>query len=590
MCGIVGYVGKKQASAVLFDCLERLEYRGYDSCGIAVENEVGLQIRKEPVRVAVLREHTPFLDGSTGIGHTRWATHGVPSKDNAHPHQDCTGKIAVVHNGIITNHGKLRTRLMAEGHHFSSDTDTEVIAHLIEKHYDNDLSVAVEKAVTYLEGSYAIAVLGALNPKMIIVARRDSPLVIGRGDGENFVASDMPAIVHYCRKAIYLENGDIGVITPDGISIKQNGIECVRAEHHVESLSDDASKGCFDHFMLKEIREQPTVISNTVQEIARKNNRLTVADEVQRLSIVACGTSYHAGLIGAYIIEELLGIATRVALGSEFNHHRIIYPEEAIALTQSGETADVLYAIRALKSGGSKVLAITNVVGSTAARLADRAVFLKAGTEVSVAATKSFTGQLVALFQLILENHSIPTETRLELFKALDRLPEKVQEVFEIEPQIAEVARYISRFDSAFFIGRGVNYPIALEGALKLKEVSYIHAEGYAAGELKHGPLALIHSGMPVIAVVVPDANCELMLTSMREAKTRKAYVIAIADSEVEGVDEVADEVIRVPHTHTLLSPIINVVPMQLLAYYAAMMRGCPIDFPRNLAKSVTVE
>jgi glucosamine--fructose-6-phosphate aminotransferase (isomerizing) len=380
------------------------------------------------------------------------------------------------------------------------------------------------------------------------------------------------------------------VISSQSVVIKHGGEVCYRTQQTVDWCQDESDISGYEHYMLKEIHEQPKVLIDTIREVASSNEGLTVEKDTRGLSIVACGTSYHAGLIGAYIIEELLGIPTRVSLGSEFNHRRVIYFDEAIALTQSGETADVLYAMRNLISSGTKVLAITNVPGSTASRLATRTVYFKAGTEVSVAATKSFTGQLAALCQLVMGHHLVPVETRDKMRRELDLLPVKAQQVFKIEQQIARVADYVAGFDSAFFIGRGINYPVALEGALKLKEVSYIHAEGYAAGELKHGPLALIHHGMPVIAIVIPDANYESMITSIKEAKAREAYVIAIADDEVAGIDEIADVVLRVPHTDTLFSPIINSMVLQLLAYYTAKKRGCPIDFPRNLAKSVTVD
>lgn len=589
MCGIVGYVGKQRASDILFDCLGRLEYRGYDSCGIAVQGSDRLQVHKEAVRVADLKKRTPVFEGTAGIGHTRWATHGVPSDRNAHPHTDCRGKIAVVHNGVISNYIQLKTMLIAEGHEFSSDTDTEVIAHLIEKYYVDDLMLAVKKCIGFLDGSYALSIIAADEPGKVVVARYESPLVIGCAKGEKFIASDVPAILKYCQKAIYLENGDVGLITAEEVTIFNHGVQCDRKEHIIDWEWSDIDKCGYNHFMLKEIYEQPRVIAETIRDISKHNTSLFFNNSINKLTIVACGTSYHAGLIGAYMIEELLGIATRVALGSEFNHRRVIYPDEAVAITQSGETADVLYAMRTLKSGGSKVMAITNVPGSTADRMADRTVFIKAGAEVSVAATKSFVGQLVALFQLLLAHPSLPQSTKTRLLAELELLPGKVSQLFNNEDQLMRIAKYISDYNSAFFIGRGINHPTALEGALKLKEVSYIHAEGYAAGELKHGPLALIQSGMPVIGVVIPDANWDSMLTSMREAKSRNAFIIAIADTEVEGLDDIADEIIRVPHTDTLLSPVINVVPMQLLAYYAAVARNCAIDFPRNLAKSVTV-
>ena len=588
MCGIVGYIGSKQAKPILLDCLSRLEYRGYDSSGVAVLDNC-IQVYKDKVRVEALQENSPLIIGTMGVAHTRWATHGHPSLVNAHPHLDCTGKFAVVHNGVISNYQIIRKMLTAEGHIFVSETDTEVIPHLIEKYYQGSIEKAVEAAVAMLEGSYAIIVLSE-DASRLIIAKKDSPLVIGIGDGENFIASDVPAIISYTSKVIYLEDGDVGEVTRSNIKITCNGKEINRTIQQISWGSKDIQKIGYEHFMLKEIHEQPKVIRDTLVENALLGSRLTISKAVETLSIVACGTSYNAGMIGEYIIQELLGIPTIVAIGSEFNHRRTIFPDEAIVITQSGETADVLSAMKKMKTAGVKILAITNVPGSTASRIADRTIYIKAGPEVSVAATKSFIAQLIALYQLVLLHPAIDYGIRNRLAAELKRIPTTVERVFELETQIMDCARYLAKHESAFFIGRGINYPIALEGALKLKEISYIHAEGYAAGELKHGPFALLDDGVPVIAIVAQDANYDSMITSIKEIKARNAYVIALADENDDSLDTLVDVVLKVPHSHSLLSPVVNIVPLQLLAYYTAKLRGCPIDFPRNLAKSVTVE
>ena len=588
MCGITGYIGNKQAEPILLDCLSRLEYRGYDSCGIAVLDKK-INVFKDKVRVGVLQGKSPHLNGSLGIAHTRWATHGPPTLLNAHPHMDCMGKFAVVHNGVITNYEKLKLQLIAEGHKFVSETDTEVIPHLIEKCYQGSVEKAVEAAIAMLEGSYAIIVLSE-DASRLIAARKDSPLVIGFGDDEIFIASDVPAIINYSSKVIYLEDGDIAVATRGGVKIYQNGKETNREIQQVSWDKEDAQKAAYEHFMLKEIHEQPRVIRDTLIENDLLTSRMTISKSVEKLSIVACGTSYYAALIGEYLIQELLGIPTTVAVGSEFNHRRTLYPDEAIMITQSGETADVLLAMKKMRSAGVNMLAITNVPGSTASRIANRTIYIKAGPEVSVAATKSFIAQLIALYQLVLFHPAIDGEIRDELAIDLKQMPDKVEKMFALEPQIIDCARYLSEHEDVFFVGRGINYPIALEGALKLKEISYIHAEGYAAGELKHGPLALLCDDVPVIAIVAQDANHSCMITSIKEMKARNSYIIALADESDDSLDNLANVVLKVPHCHSLLSPVMNTVPLQLLAYYTAKIRGCPIDFPRNLAKSVTVE
>lgn len=592
MCGIVGYIGKRQAEPILMDCLSRLEYRGYDSSGIAVrgnDRHNDIKVFKDAVRVAVLQERSPHLNGSTGIAHTRWATHGPPSLLNAHPHLDCSGRFALVHNGVINNYQELKQQLIAEGHNIVSETDTEVIPHLIEKYYEGNLEDAVKLAITVLKGSYAIVVLCRDEPKLV-VAKMGSPMVIGISDSEKFIASDTPAIIRYTNRVVYLEDGDLGVITEDKVVITKNGEEVCREEKLVNMCKEDIQKNGYAHYMIKEIHEQPRVIHDTLVDDALLNPKLTIGKDIQSLSIVACGTSYNAGLIGEYIVEELLGIPTNVAFGSEFNHRRMIFPDEAIVITQSGETADVLTAMKTMQNAGIKMLALTNVPGSTASRISDRTIYTKAGPEVSVAATKSFIAQLISLYQLTLLHPNIDPKIRELLVAELNSLPTKVEKLFDLEPQIMECAEYLAQCTDAFYIGRGINYPIALEGALKLKEIAYIHAEGYAAGELKHGPLALLCAGVPVIAIAAQDGNYEAMLTSIKEAKARKAFVIALADEDDKAIIESVDVVLKVPHTHYLLSPVLHTILLQMLAYYTAKLRGCLIDFPRNLAKSVTVE
>jgi glucosamine--fructose-6-phosphate aminotransferase (isomerizing) len=597
MCGIVGYIGSKQAQPVLLNSLSRLEYRGYDSSGIAVRGS-DIRVYKDAVRVETLQKVSPRLGGTVGIGHTRWATHGGPSATNAHPHLDCSGKIAVVHNGVISNYQRLRQQLTSEGHNFVSETDTEVIPHLIEKYYQGDIEKAVEAALADIEGSYAIVVLTAGEPKLV-VARKDSPLVIGISDRENLVASDMPAILEYTDRVVYLEDGDVGVITREGVKISRNGVETERKEHRILWSVEDVQKAGYEHFMNKEIHEEPRVIRDTVGEYILSTEPvidlgLTLDRNVEALSIMACGTSYHAGMVGKHVIEELLGIPVRVDLASECNYvSQTMRMTAAIVITQSGETADTLIAMRRLREAGVRILVITNVPGSTASRIAHQTVYTKAGPEVSVAATKTFIAQLIALYQLALSALSYPGVNRRlyeHLVAELRQLPNGVQQVLDNECQIADCARYLSRYDNALFIGRGVNFPIALEGALKLKEISYIHAEGYAAGELKHGPFALLNRDTPVIAVVAHDNTYGAMLTNIKEVKARNAPVIAVAEETDAVIEDLVDSVIRVPRVSNIFSPVVNAVALQLLAYHAARCRGCPIDFPRNLAKSVTVE
>ncbi|MGB2826876.1 MAG: glutamine--fructose-6-phosphate transaminase (isomerizing) [Dehalococcoidales bacterium] len=595
MCGIVGYVGERQAKPILLNCLARLEYRGYDSCGIAVAGGK-LQVHKDAVRVGALKEKLPRrLEGKIGIGHTRWATHGGPSRANAHPHCDCTGKITVVHNGIISNFQQLHQQLTEEGHTFTSETDTEVIPHLIEKYFAGDLEEAVARALTEMEGSYAIAVLMDGRPELI-AARKDSPLIIGIGDGENFIASDVPAVLDHTSRVVYLEDDDIAVVRKEGFQVKRKGKVVDRQPHQVTWNVEDAQKGGYEHFMLKEIHEQPKVIRDTIRAYLTADETISDRDifagggERETL-ILACGTSYHAALVGKYVLEQLFKVPVRAEIASEFGFlGQISARTQAVVITQSGETADALKAIKRLRSEGCPVTVITNVVGSSATRLADQVLYTQAGPEISVAATKSYTAQLMALYWMALPLARIDLRRKDSLITELRHLPGKVQRILDDEEKIAQHAAQIAKYDHVFFIGRGINYPVALEGALKLKEISYIHAEGYAAGELKHGPFALLSSEAPVVAMVAPDNTYDAMLTSIKEIKARNSPVLALVEEGDEVVEEVADSVIVVPKVEPLYSPVVNTVVLQLLAYYAAKERGCPIDFPRNLAKSVTVE
>ncbi len=598
MCGIVGYIGDKQAQPVLLNCLKKLEYRGYDSCGVAIDSG-DINVYKDIIRVEKLMEESPRFDGIMGVAHTRWATHGAPSKVNAHPHLDCTGNIAVVHNGVITNFRELRDRLTGEGHIFASETDTEVIPHLIEKCYDGNLEQAVECALRDIKGSYAIIVL-MKGQSGLVVARKDSPLIIGIGDRENYIASDVPAILGYTDRVIYLEDGDIGVVSRNDVIVKSEGRKVTREEHKVLWSVEEAQKAGYEHFLLKEIHEQPKVIRDTLGEYTRSAEQMVdlpvIRDKgTESILIVACGTAYHAALIGKYIIEELLKVPVRVEEAHEFNYYtNVLAGATAVAITQSGETADTLKAMRRLREAGCRVIAISNVVGSTATRVASQTIYTRAGPEISVAATKTFIAQLMVLYWLAMSYSRDDARRLAALLMELRQLPSKVQRVLDDEDKMKEYAGFLSKYENVFFIGRGINYPVALEGALKLKEISYIHAEGYAAGEMKHGPFALLGVNTPVIAVVAKDNTYEPMLTNIKEIKARGSPLMALvedgAEEGNEAIEELADTVITVPRVGRLFSPVVNTVALQLLAYYTARERGCPVDYPRNLAKSVTVE
>jgi glucosamine--fructose-6-phosphate aminotransferase (isomerizing) len=590
MCGIIGYIGSKKVQPILLNCLGKLEYRGYDSCGIAVMANC-IEVYKDAVRVKVLSKAAPDFEGTVGIGHTRWATHGEPSRLNAHPHCDCTGRIAVVHNGTITNFHKLRERLAAAGHILASQTDTEILPHLIEEYYDGDFAQAVERALGEVEGAYTMIAL-MLGESRLVAARKDSPLIIGIGDRENYVASDVPALLDYTSRVIYLEDGDLAVVTADNITLKNNGADIVREEHKIQWSVEDAQKGGYEHFMLKEIHEQPKVIRDTLTEyITSGRPGIELSGNLEDMLILASGTSYHAGLVGKYIIEGLIKVPVRVELASEYIYSgQILARNKAIVITQSGETLDALKAIKRLKEAGSHVITLTNVVGSTATRIADQTVYTRAGPEISVAATKTFIAQLIAMYWMAIPYVRNDMRRPDDLILELRQLPGKVQQILDSQTIIAEAARQISPFENVFYVGRGINYPVALEGALKLKEISYIHAEGYASGEMKHGPYALLGSQSPAVAVVAQDNTYEAITTSIKEIKARKSPVLAVVSEGDETMVELADAAITVPRTDPLFSPVVNAVVLQLLAYYVAKERGCPIDFPRNLAKTLTVE
>jgi len=574
--------------------LQKLEYRGYDSSGVAVLDK-SINIYKDTVRVAVLEKSIPVSSGMIGIGHTRWATHGEPSVVNAHPHTDCTGRFAVVHNGVITNYQSLKDELILEGHVFKSETDTEVIPHLVEKYYQGNLESAVAVTLNKLKGSFAIAVI-AQDESCIVVAKNGSPLVIGLGDHEKLIASDVPPILDYTNRVIYLDDGEMGVITGDSVTVSKEGKNIIKPVSMVDWNLEDVSKNGYDHFMLKEIHEQPRVIRQSLMDYSLDSIPIIGQDFMgnkgaKGLLILACGTSYHAGLVGKYIIEELLDIPVRVEFASEVNHReRVIPVANVIAITQSGETADVLISMKKLMDAGCLTLAITNVKGSSASRLANQALYTQAGPELSVAATKSFIAQLMELYKLVLLQPGIHENLRQQLFSELKLIPDCAQQVLDNETQVIDCARQISQCSNLFYVGRGINYPAALEGALKIKEISYIPAEGYAAGELKHGPFSLLQKDTTVVAIVNRDFTYDAMITTIKEVKSRKSPVIALIREDDREAEKLADMVIKVPGTHMLFSPIVNAIALQLLAYYTAKFRGCPIDFPRNLAKSVTVE
>jgi len=608
MCGIVGYVGPQDSVPILLEGLRRLEYRGYDSAGIAILNGRGLEVEKSAGKIAVLeaRINATHPSGNLGIAHTRWATHGVPNTINAHPHVDCKGRIAVVHNGIIENWATLKTKLIEEGHTFTTDTDTEVIAHLIEKFYDGNLERAVAAAVRILTGTYGLAVISTDDPGKIVGARHGSPLVVGICDSEYILASDVSAIIRHTNQVVYLDDEEMVVLTKNGIRTTTIREEVVAKK--IETVDWDLERierAGFPHFMLKEIFEQPESIRNCLrgrlmldEGTARLGGLNMTAAElraIQRVVITACGTSWHAGLIGEYLIEELARIPVEVEYASEFRYRNpILEPGTVvIAVSQSGETADTLAAIREAKRKGARVLGVCNVVGSTIARESDGGVYIHAGPEIGVASTKAFTSQVsaLALFTLYLGRlGALSPELGAELTRELETIPGKVERILASAESIQAIARANSHHNNFLYLGRGVNFPVALEGALKLKEISYIHAEGYPAAEMKHGPIALIDDNMPVVFICTQDSAYEKVLNNMEEVRARRGKIIAVASEGDTHVATKADHVLFIPRTMGPLTPLLAAVPLQLLAYYIAVERGCDVDQPRNLAKSVTVE
>mgnify|MGYP001230994941 CR=1 FL=1 len=610
MCGIVGYVGKRNSQRILIDGLKKLEYRGYDSAGVAVYTEErGLVVRKAKGRLSVLEsklDREP-LQGTIGIGHTRWATHGKPSDVNSHPHTDNSRKFSVVHNGIIENAAELKEELIAKGYTFVSETDTEVISHLIADFYEGDIVKAVRLAVSRLEGSFALGVLTEYEPDKLVAVRHASPLIVGVGDGENFIGSDIPAILEHTRNVYILNDGEMAVLTRDRVellTIEGNFIS--RETFFVDWDLAAAEKGGFDHFMLKEIHEQPEAYRATMGgrisssgdhvELPEINNAKELLQGIHQIHIVACGTAYHAGMVGKAVIEQLVRIPVEIDVASEYRYRNPLISNDTlvIVVSQSGETADTLAALREAKRCGARVIAITNVVGSSVAREADDVLLTRAGPEIAVASTKAYTSQLIAFYLLGLYMAQIKgtqsPEFIRETLAALKRLPEQVERMLEQAEAMKRYAEQFAKHQSLFFIGRGLDYAVALEGSLKLKEISYIHSEAYAAGELKHGTLALIEEGVPVIALATQEQLMEKMISNIKEVKARGANVLGIGLEGNRELDRAADSVFEIPRTAPILTPALSVIPLQLLAYYTALARGNDVDKPRNLAKSVTVE
>lgn len=609
MCGIVGYVGEKQAVNFLIDGLTKLEYRGYDSAGIAIFDGEKINVAKSVGRLAALKEKIKnnIPEGVIGIGHTRWATHGRPSDVNSHPHTDCSGKFAIVHNGIIENFMSLKEELMAKGHKFVSETDTEVVAHLLEDVYNGDFLQAVNEVLNRIEGSYSLAFMCQDHPDTLICTKKDNPLVIGLGEGENFIASDIPAIIAYTRRTYIMNDGEIAVVKKDSIWVTdRKGNPITKKVFEVNWNAEAAEKGGYEHFMLKEIHEQPKAVRDTISPRINKENTQVVLDELKwtkeyvenfnKIYIVACGTAYHAGLVGKYYIEKLARIPVEIDIASEFRYRDPIIDEHTltIVISQSGETSDTLAALKESKRLGAKTLAVTNVVGSSIAREADQVMYTWAGPEIAVASTKAYTTQLVTMFLFAMYvsglKGTLTAERTHELLTQLRLLPDEIGRTLEDVEPIKTFAKNYAFNDDVFYIGRSLDYNVALEGSLKLKEISYIHAEAYAAGELKHGTLALIESGVPVIALATQKSVYEKTLSNIKEVKARDAVIIGIASEDDTELEKYVDHVIKVPSTDELLIPLLTVVPLQLLAYYAAITRGCDVDKPRNLAKSVTVE
>jgi len=609
MCGIVGYIGPRQAAGLLLEGLRRLEYRGYDSAGIAVVNGRGLKIMKAAGKLSVLenemKEEMP--QGTIGIGHTRWATHGAPTTTNAHPHTDQSGRIAVIHNGIIENSGAIRKALQQRGHTFKSETDTEVLAHLVGELYQGNLEEAVASALKEVDGAYGLVFISSDEPGVLVAARKGSPLLVGVGENEWFVASDASPLLQYTRSVVYLDDGEMAVLTREGYRVRN--LETARISKEVNQIDWDLAqveRGGYAHFMLKEICEQPESLRNTLrghlleEEGTARVSGLNLSDEelkqFERVIIMACGTSWHSGIIGEYMLEEMARLPVEVEYASEFRYRNPVVDARTlvIGISQSGETADTLAAIREAKRRGARTIGLVNGVGSTIAREVDGGIYLHAGPEVGVASTKAFTSQVAALSLISLRIARLRNLSILqgrEFIAALQKLPDQVAQILERAAEIEQLAdRFLRTARNALYLGRGVNFPVALEGALKLKEISYIHAEGYPAAEMKHGPIALIDENMPVVFIAPRDAVHSKIVSNIEEVKARGGKVLALINEGDTEIERLADATFTIPETLDLLTPILTSIPLQLLSYYVAVSRGCNVDQPRNLAKSVTVE
>ncbi|WP_315118674.1 glutamine--fructose-6-phosphate transaminase (isomerizing) [uncultured Clostridium sp.] len=608
MCGIVGYIGKKEASPILVEGLSKLEYRGYDSAGVSIIENDGIKTIKCKGRLLNLEEklsNSP-IKGNIGIGHTRWATHGEPSDKNSHPHTNENETISVVHNGIIENYLQLREWLTSKGYKFVSETDTEVIPHLVDYYYKGDLLKAVMAATSKMEGSYAIGVVCSKEPDKVVAVRKDSPLIVGIGEDEYFIASDIPAVLNHTRNVYLLNDKEFVLMTNDGVKLfHEDGEEINKEVYHVTWNADAAEKGGYEHFMLKEIHEQPKVMRDTMTSRVMLGKNITLddikmtkeeIDNINKVYIVACGTAYHAGIVGKYVIEKLARIPVEVDIASEFRYRNPIIDKNTlmIVISQSGETADTLAALREAKAQGARVIAVTNVVGSSVSREADDILYTWAGPEIAVASTKAYETQLVAMYIIGLffaENKGTLSKEKMEELKAeMLALPEKAEECLKQEEAVQKLASKTYMHKDMFFLGRGLDYAVAMEGSLKLKEISYIHSEAYAGGELKHGPIALIEQGTIVIALATQEDLFEKMVSNIKEVTTRGAEVLALALEGHEDIEKTVDSTIYLPKVNSLFTPLLSVIPLQLYSYYVAMQKGCDVDKPRNLAKSVTVE
>ncbi len=610
MCGIVGYIGKRNALPVLLNGLKQLEYRGYDSAGVCVAGNERLSVVKRSGKlkdlIISIKGEGYLGDGKLGIGHVRWATHGAPTNVNAHPHTDCSGNFAVVHNGIIENFREIKEKLLKEGHRFRSETDTEVVAHLVEGYYRGDLEKAVLKAIRNLKGSFALGIICKNEPLKLIGVRKESPLIVGLGREENFIASDVPAVLRHTKKVIYLDDGEVAVLTKDNVCIfDSNGKQKKKKADSIKWTVSSAQKSGFPHFMLKEIHEQPRVIKQIISSRVKKGSQIfldgiNLSDvqikDISNIIILACGTAYHAGLVGKYIIERFTRIPTLADLSSEFRYREPIINKNTlvIAISQSGETADTLAAVKEAKQKGAYILSICNVVGSSLVRISDGVVYTYAGPEIGVASTKAYTAQLGILYLLcfyIAEKRGLlKRELKQYLIKEFRKLPDILQAILDNKNYIKKIAGKHLHFGSFLYLGRNLNFPTALEGALKLKEISYIPAEGYAAGEMKHGPIALIDEYRAVVCIVPESSTYEKMVSNIQEIRARKGKVIIVATEGDDEIKRFSKEVIYAPKIDEIFSPIVTVLPLQLLAYYIAVRKGCDVDQPRNLAKSVTVE